>query len=66
MTNLLNSVLQKACTRVDPHYLDVWQPAQQGNAEAMERLVTISFYSYAIFVTFVLNSIFCWIDIWRS
>jgi hypothetical protein len=66
MTNLLNSVLQKACTRADPHYMDVWQPAQQGNAEAMERLVTICFYSYAIFVTFLLNSIFCWTDIWRS
>jgi hypothetical protein len=69
VTNLfimLNSLLQKASTGVDPHYLDVWQLAHQGNAEVAEKLVHISFYSYAIFVTFVLNSIFCRTDIQRS
>jgi hypothetical protein len=51
-------MLHKATTRVDPHYLDVWQLAHQGNTDAVERLVSISFYSYTIFVTFTLNSIF--------
>jgi hypothetical protein len=62
----LNFVLQKASTGADPHYLDVWQPAHQGNADTAEKLVSISFYSYAIFVTSVLNSILCWSDIQRS
>jgi hypothetical protein len=69
VTNLfimLNFVLQKASTGADPHYLDVWQPAHQGNADTAEKLVSISFYSYAIFVTSVLNSILCWSDIQRS
>jgi hypothetical protein len=66
VTNLFNYVLQKESTGVDPHYLDVWQPTYQGNAEVAERLVSISFYSYTIFGTFVLNSIFCRTDIWRS
>jgi hypothetical protein len=63
---MLNSVLQKASTGVDPHYLDVWQPAHQDNEEAVEKLVSISFYSYTIFVTSVLNSIFCRTDIRKS
>jgi hypothetical protein len=66
VTNLFNSVLQKKCTGVDPHYFDVWEPAHQGKADAMERLVTISSYYYAIFIMFILNSIFCRTDIWRS
>jgi hypothetical protein len=36
-------MLQKKCTRVNPHYFDVWQPAHQGNVDAAERLVAISF-----------------------
>jgi hypothetical protein len=28
-----------------------------------ERLISSSFYSYAIFITFILNSIFCKTDI---
>jgi hypothetical protein len=35
------------------------------NTDAVERLVSISFYSYAIFVMFILNSIFGTTDIWR-
>jgi hypothetical protein len=69
VTNLfiiLNSVLQKAGTGVDPHYLDLWKPAHQSNANATEKLVSISLYSYALFVTFVLNSIFHKTDIRRS
>jgi hypothetical protein len=52
-------VLQKKHTEVEPHYFDVWEPEHQGNTDAAERLVTIHFYSYAIFVIFILNSIFC-------
>jgi hypothetical protein len=36
-------MLQKACTGVDSHYLDVCQPAHQGNADANEKLVSIIF-----------------------
>jgi hypothetical protein len=59
-------VLQKVSIGADPHYLDVWQPAHHDNADAMERLVSISFNSYAIFVMLILNSIFCRTDIWMS
>jgi hypothetical protein len=58
-------MLQKKCTGVHPHYFDVWEPTHQGNADVAERLVTISFYSYAIFVVFILNSIFHRTDIQR-
>jgi hypothetical protein len=54
VTNLfimLNYVLWKASTRANPHYLDVWQTAHQGSTEVAEKLISISFYSYAIFVT---------------
>jgi hypothetical protein len=61
--NLFNYVLQKKCTMVEPHYFDVWEPAHEGNADAAKRLVTISSYSYIIFVMFILNSIFCRTDI---
>jgi hypothetical protein len=59
-------VLQKKHTGVDPHYFVVWEPTHQGNADAVEGLVTISFYSYTIFIIFILNSIFCRTDIQRS
>jgi hypothetical protein len=39
----LDFVLQKANTRANPHYLDVWQPAHQGNADKGEKLVNINF-----------------------
>jgi hypothetical protein len=60
---MVSSVLQKASIGVDPHYLDVWQPTHQGNADAVKKMVSISFYSYASFIIFILNSIFCMIDI---
>jgi hypothetical protein len=63
---MLNSMLQKVSTGVDPHYLDVWQPTHQGNAYAIEKLVSINFYSYTLFVIFILNSIFYRINIRRS
>jgi hypothetical protein len=63
---ILNSVLKKASTEVDPHYLDVWHPAHQGNADVAKKLVSISLYSYTLFVISVLNSIFCRTNIRRS
>jgi hypothetical protein len=59
-------MLQKASTGVNPHYFDVWQPAHHDKADAAERLVSIPFFSYVIFVMLILNSIFCWTDIRRS
>jgi hypothetical protein len=66
VTNLFNFVLQKAGTGVNPHYFDVWPPTHHGNADVEVRLVSISFYSYTIFVMFILKSILCRTDIGRS
>jgi hypothetical protein len=44
---------------------DTWS-FLKGNVDAAERPITISFYSYTIFVIFILNSIFCRTDIQRS
>jgi hypothetical protein len=63
ITNLFNFVLQKKHIRVDAHYFNVWEPTHQVNANVAERLVTISLYSYVIFIIFILNSIFCRTDI---
>jgi hypothetical protein len=59
---MLNSLLQKASTGVNPYYLDVWQLAHLGNVDATEKLISISFYSYTSFVISVFNSIFCRTD----
>jgi hypothetical protein len=59
-------VLWRKHIRVDPNYFDVWEPAYQGNADAVEMLVIISFYSYTIIFIFILNSIFCRTNIQRS
>jgi hypothetical protein len=61
---MLNSVLHNASIGTDPHYMDFWQLAHQGNVDTTEKLVSISFYSNTIFVTSVLNSIFYRTDIW--
>jgi hypothetical protein len=58
ITNLFNSVLQRKRTGVQPHYFDVWEHAHKGNPDAAQTLVTINFYSYAILVSFIHNSIF--------
>jgi hypothetical protein len=41
----LDYVLQKKSTVVDPHYLDVWAPAHEGDAAAIEKLVSNNFYA---------------------
>jgi hypothetical protein len=46
----LDYVLQKKSTGADPHYLDVWAPAHEGDAAATEKLVSNNFYRYASFV----------------
>jgi hypothetical protein len=56
-------VLQKTSTGDDPLYFVVCQAAHHSNADAVERMVSRSFYSYVIFVTFILNSIFYRINI---
>jgi hypothetical protein len=33
--------------------LDVWQPTDQGNADTTKKLVSISFYTYTLFVIFI-------------
>jgi hypothetical protein len=44
---MLNFVLEKASTRVEPHYLDVWVPAHLAKEEATKKLVSTILYSYA-------------------
>jgi hypothetical protein len=46
----LDYVLQKKSTEVDPHYLDVWAPAHEGDATTAEKLVSNNFYRYTSFV----------------
>jgi hypothetical protein len=66
ITNLFNSVLQRKCTGVQPHYFDVWELEHQVNPDVVHTLVTINFYSDVIFVIFIHNSIFCRTAIQRS
>jgi hypothetical protein len=40
---MLDSMLQKKSTGVDPHYLDVWQPAHEGDAAVAEKLASNNF-----------------------
>jgi hypothetical protein len=46
----LDYVLQKKSTRANPHYLDVWAPAHEGDATTAEKLVSNNFYRYALFI----------------
>jgi hypothetical protein len=40
---MLDSMLRKESTVVDPHNLDVWQLAREGDAAAAEKLVSNNF-----------------------
>jgi hypothetical protein len=40
-------MLQKKSTGVDPHYLDVWRPTHQDDADVTEKLVSNKFKCYA-------------------
>jgi hypothetical protein len=67
----LDYLLQKASTRVEPHYLDVWVPMHQDDPQSQQKLVSINFfYSYVHASSFVLSvlisSLLCRNDISRS
>jgi hypothetical protein len=47
---MFDFVLQKKSVGADPHYLDVWAPAHEGDAAAVEKLVSNHFYHYTSFV----------------
>jgi hypothetical protein len=47
---MLDFILQKASTGVNPYYLDIWMPAHQGAYDAAKKLVSTNFYMYSSFV----------------
>jgi hypothetical protein len=49
---MLDSVLQKASTSVDPYFIDVWVPIHRDDPEATQKLVSNNFF----FVTIVSNN----------
>jgi hypothetical protein len=40
-------MLQKKSSGVDPHYLNVWLPTHNGDADSTEKLVSNNFKCYA-------------------
>jgi hypothetical protein len=49
---MLDSMLQKKSSGVDPHYLDIWLPAHDCDVDAAEKLVSNNFKCYAAFIIF--------------
>jgi hypothetical protein len=45
-------MLQKKITRVDPHHIGIWQPAHEGDATTVEKLVSNNVYCYTPFVIY--------------
>jgi hypothetical protein len=43
---MLDSVLQKASTGIDPHFIDVWVPMHRDDPEATQKFVSNNFNSY--------------------
>jgi hypothetical protein len=43
---ILDSVLQKVSTGVDPHFIDVWVSMHRDDPEATHKLVSSNFNSY--------------------
>jgi hypothetical protein len=43
---MLDYVLQKASTAVDPHFIDVWVPMPRDDPEVTQKLVSNNFNSY--------------------
>jgi hypothetical protein len=41
----LDSMLQKKSSGVEPHYLNVWLAAHDGDADVAEKLITIKCYA---------------------
>jgi hypothetical protein len=49
---MLDSMLQKKSTGVEPHYLDVWLPVHDNDEARVEKLVSNNIKCYAIFVIY--------------
>jgi hypothetical protein len=50
----LDSVLQKASTGVEPHYLDVWVPMHQDDPQSQHKFVSINFfYIFVCIICFI-------------
>jgi hypothetical protein len=54
---MLDSMLQKTSTGVEPHYLDVWLPTHDNDEATMEKLVSnnIKCYVYFVIYPYLLN-----------
>jgi hypothetical protein len=50
---MLDFVLQKASTGVDPHFIDVWVPMHRDDPEATQKLVSNNFNTYVCIVCFI-------------
>jgi hypothetical protein len=44
---MLDSILHKKSTRVEPHYLNVWLPVHDDDEAAVEKFVSNNFKCYA-------------------
>jgi hypothetical protein len=50
---MLDSILQKKSTGVEPHYLDVWLLVHDDDDASTEKLVSNNIKCYAIFVIYL-------------
>jgi hypothetical protein len=50
---MLDSILQKASTGVDPHFIDIWVPMHRDDPEVTQKLVSNNFNSYVCIVCFI-------------
>jgi hypothetical protein len=53
---MLDSLLQKDSTGVEPHYLDVWVPMHRDDPQSHQKLVSTNFfYSYVCIITCLIH-----------
>jgi hypothetical protein len=50
---MLDSILQKASTGVDPHFIDVWVSMHRDDPEVTQKLVSNIFNTYVSIVYFI-------------
>jgi hypothetical protein len=50
---ILDSILQKASTSVDPHFIDVWVPMHRDDPEVTHKLVSNNFNSCVCIICFI-------------
>jgi hypothetical protein len=50
---MLDSILQKASTGVDPHFINIWVPMHRDDLEVTQKLVSNNFNSYVCIVCFI-------------